>query len=133
MTEELQSSQIDTTIIAIVLACVYVDDFSAALSFYRDTLGLEKQDDMGPQACLFRVGENSSLYLEGGNAPTGADVKKTRLSFVLGVPSASAMYEKLQTAGVRLVHPAPMHMGGASYWFQFYDPAGNVLEIHGGK
>jgi len=26
-----------------------------------------------------------------------------------------------------------MDMGGEQYWFQFYDPAGNILEALGGK
>lgn len=133
MTEESQPSTEATSITGVSLVCVYVEDFPTALAFYQNVLGLQKQDDMGPQACFLRVSDEFGLYLEGGNAVTDVDVKKTRLSFVLSIPSASAMFEKLQTAGVRIVHPAPIHMGGDNYWFQFCDPAGNVLEIHGGR
>jgi hypothetical protein len=31
-----------------------------------------------------------------------------------------------------MIHEAPEHMGADKYWFQFRDPAGNILEVLGG-
>ena len=56
-----------------------------------------------------------------------------RVAFVFHVESASALHAKLKEAGVKFVHEEPMHMGGDNYWFQFFDPAGNILEAVGAK
>ena len=111
----------------------YVADFPAAYRFYSDVLGLEKEFDMGSAACFFKLGADSGLYLQGGNTPAPVDEKSIRSSFTLKVASASAFYAKLQEAGVRFVQNEPMNMGSDNYWFQFYDPAGNILEVLGGR
>ena len=59
-------------------------------------------------------------------------MKKTRPSFVLGVGSARALFDKLRQAEVPIVQSEPMNMGNEQYWFQFSDPAGNILEVLGG-
>ena len=61
------------------------------------------------------------------------DKDTMRPAFVFSVVSASELYERLKQAGVRFVHDEPMHMGGDNYWFQFYDPAGNIIEALGAK
>jgi catechol 2,3-dioxygenase-like lactoylglutathione lyase family enzyme len=120
-------------ITGIAFVSVYVDDFESARHFYTDVLGLEKQYEMTADSCFFRLGEELGLYLEGKNH--GYDIRRDsiRSSFTLAVPSAQAMYRKLKSAGVRMVHDAPMDMGQGDFWFQFYDPAGNILEVLGGK
>jgi predicted enzyme related to lactoylglutathione lyase len=122
-----------TAITGIPFACVYVDDLGTACAFYGDLLGLEKQSDMGPDACFFRVGADSGLYLEGKNNAAEIRRDSVRAAFALSVPSASALYAKLESAGTRFVHSAPMDMGQDYYWFQFYDPAGNIIEVLGGN
>jgi len=121
----------NTTLTGIELVACYVDDFQKGYEFYHDLLGLEKQYEMGDNACYFKLGESSGLYLEGGNQPAGAGVKSVRASFVLGVGSVRALFEKLRAAGVPIVQADPMSMGNDQYWFQFSDPAGNVLEALG--
>ena len=112
---------------------VYVDDFSGNFEFYNEVLGLEKAYDMGGNGCYFNIGGNFGLILEGGNKSITIDRKTMRTSFVMEVESASAMYEKLKKAGVNLVQDSPVEMGKGEFWFQFFDPAGNILEILGGK
>jgi len=117
----------------IAFGSVYVDDFAAAYRFYGEVLGLEKQYDMGSQACFFKLDDDTGLYLQGGNRRAEYDKDVMRSAFVFAVESASATYQRLERAGVRFVHDEPVAMGGDSYWFQFYDPAGNILEALGGK
>ena len=38
-------------------------------------------------------------------------------------------YDELKDAGVTFVHDKPQDLGGGNFWFRFYDPAGNILEI----
>jgi len=120
-------------ITGLTVACVYVDDFAAAHTFYADLLGLELQYDMGANAGYFKINETCGLYLEGGNVRRQeVDPKSVRASFIMYVGSASAMFQKLRDAGVRTVQSELTNMGGDDYWFQFYDPAGNIIEILGG-
>lgn len=111
----------------------YVDDFPTAYRFYSEVLGLEKEFDMGPGACFFTLGTDAGLYLQGGGRPVPVDEKSIRSSFTLKVVSASTLHARLVEAGARLVQSEPVDMGNNNYWFQFHDPAGNILEVLGGK
>jgi predicted enzyme related to lactoylglutathione lyase len=117
----------------LAFASVYVDDFELAYQFYEKVLGLEKEYDMGSAACFFKLPDNTGLYLQGKNKPASYVGDTMRAAFVFSVESASATHERLKAAGVRFIQAEPMDMGGEQYWFQFYDPAGNILEVLGGK
>ncbi len=52
--------------------------------------------------------------------------------FGLSVESASALFERLRTEGITLLHEVPVNMGHEQYWFMFRDPAGNIIEVIGG-
>jgi predicted enzyme related to lactoylglutathione lyase len=111
----------------------YVDDFDKAFTFYSGVLGLEKQYDMGPKACFFKLGKDWGLYLEGGSTLRATDPKSSRASFTLSVDSAGAFFQRLKEAGVETIQAEPMDMGQGDYWFQFRDSSGNILEALGGK
>jgi len=117
----------------LAFASVYVDDFERAYGFYAGVLGLEKECDMGSAACFFKLPDNTGLYLQGKNKAASYGEDTMRAGFVFSVESAAATYERLKAAGVRFIQNEPRHMGGEQYWFQLYDPAGNILEVLGGK
>ena len=117
----------------LAFASVYVDNFGRAYEFYAGVLVLEKQYDMGSAACFFKLPDNTGLYLQGKNKAASYSEDTMRAAFVLSVESAGATYERLKAAGVKFIQNEPRHMGGEQYWFQFYDPAGNILEALGGK
>jgi predicted enzyme related to lactoylglutathione lyase len=117
----------------LAFASVYVDDFEKTYRFYSEVLGLEKEYDMGSAACFFKLPDNTGLYLQGKNKAASYGEDTMRTAFVFSVESAKATHERLKAAGVKFIHAEPKHMGGDNYWFQFYDPAGNVLEALGGK
>ena len=122
-----------TTIVGVAFVSVYVDDFQTAYRFYSELLGLEKMYDMGENACFFKLGGDWGLYLEGGHPAQELPLKSSRSTFTLSVPSAGAMYRKLRDAGVRMVQEKPTDMGQGDFWFQIYDPSGNILEVLGGN
>ncbi len=122
-----------TLITGVKFVAVYVDHFETNFEFYNKVLGLEKAYEMGGNACFFHLGKNFGLYLEGGNKKNEIDRKTMRSTFVMQVESATATFEKLNKAGVKLVQDAPVDMGEGEFWFQFYDPSGNILEILGGE
>lgn len=123
----------DTAITGVTFVAVYVPDFEVGYKFYNEVLGLEKEYDMGTKACYFKLGKDSGLYLQGGNKPATYSADTQRAAFVLSVASAGALFDKLKAAGVRFVQDAPKETGPDMYWFQFFDPAGNILEALGGK
>jgi predicted enzyme related to lactoylglutathione lyase len=113
---------------------IYATDYRVAQKFYGEVLGLERGVDMDEQACFFQVGANKfGIYLEGGAKAALIDEETSRASFTFEVESASALYARLQAAGVHFVQTEPRDMTKGHYWFQFYDPSGNILEAIGGK
>ncbi|MDP8231582.1 MAG: VOC family protein [Candidatus Zophobacter franzmannii] len=121
-----------TRISGVAFVSVYVDDYKKAFKFYSLILGLEKQFDMGDNACFFKMGPNG-LYLQGLNKPAEYTPETMRSGFALSIQSASEMYEQLVTHGTKMIHEEPMDMGHGDFWFQCYDPCGNIIEFLGGK
>ena len=115
----------------LAFASVYVDDFPSAYAFYTEVLGLVKLYDMGTDACFFALPDDTGLYLQGGNKPAKYAADTMRAAFVFSVDSAGATYARLREVGIQFIHDRPQHMGGDDYWFQFHDPAGNILEALG--
>ena len=110
---------------------VYVDDFSSALSFYQKHFGFEKKHDMGATAVWGKIGD-VGLYIEGGNKPVQIAHTSVRASFVLNVDSAASLFQRLKDDNVSIIQTEPQDMGSGTFWFQFFDPAGNLLEVLGG-
>lgn len=123
----------NTQIRSISMASVYTDDYSKSFEFYNDLLGLTDFNPMGNQACYFNIGAMQGLYLEGGYTPFEGNNRIVRTTFTMDVVSAFEMFEKLKEAGVKIVQTEPMKMQEGSYWFQCFDPSGNMLEFLGGE
>jgi predicted enzyme related to lactoylglutathione lyase len=123
-----------TAIIGIGFVTIYVDRFDDAFTFYNEVLGLEKSFDVDEVSCFFTVGGNQyGMLLRGGVQKGKSKPESSHTSFVMMVDSASKMHQKLRLNGTKPVHDEPLDMGEGDYWFQFPDPAGNVLEVLGGK
>ena len=127
----------DTTITGIRFGACYVDDWEAARKFYEETLGLSVAFEAMPgQVLFYALGEDPfgimlSKVPEPG--PGTIDVGNAHTSFVLCVGSASALHAKLTEAGVEILQEEPIAVGEGDHWFQFRDPAGNLLEALGGE
>jgi predicted enzyme related to lactoylglutathione lyase len=50
---------------------------------------------------------------------------------MLGVDSVGALLKQLKTDGVKTVQDEPVEMQPGTFWLQFHDPSGNVLEVLG--
>ncbi len=117
----------------IAFVSVYADSFEKAFRFYTEILGLEKEYDMGSQAAFLKLGEDSGIYLQGGSRKMQRDEQSCRASFTLSVESAGEIFDLLKKENLRIVQDVPMDMGQGDFWFQFFDPSGNMIEILGGK
>jgi predicted enzyme related to lactoylglutathione lyase len=123
----------NTKIKSIGMGSVYAVDYKASYVFYNGLLGLHDVMPMGDNACYFRLSEQQGLYLAGSHKPSAGDYETTRTTFTLDIGSAGAMYEKLNKAGIKIVQTEPVEMGPDMFWFQCYDPSGNIVEFLGGK
>ncbi len=122
-----------TRIIGVNIVNVYVDDFHSGHKFYADVLGLEKEYNIGDKGCYFKIGDNFGLILEGGNEKRGIHERMTRTSFMLVVKSVQALFEKLKSYNIETIQDKPLDVGNDEFWFQFRDPAGNILEAVGAE
>lgn len=116
----------------ICFACVYVDDYEKALAFYQKHFGFEIKFPMGNNSSWGKAGD-AGLYIEGGNRSAEVTDKSVRASVVFGVVSAFEFFKQLKSDKINILQSEPKDMGGGDYWFQFKDPAGNIIEILGGK
>jgi catechol 2,3-dioxygenase-like lactoylglutathione lyase family enzyme len=112
---------------------VYVDHFGIAHDFYTRVLGLKVSGELDNASCFLYLGDNPhGIYLEGGHTRQRVDEGSSRVSCMLSVDSALNLYKKLISESARVVQDEPKQMGENAFWFQFYDPAGNLLEAVGG-
>lgn len=113
----------------------YVDDYEKALAFYTQVLGLKQSLVLAEDQCFLRVGNvELGLLLAGGHKPhEKKGAQWAQASYVLRAASAPAMMACLREAGAKILQDEPIKTGDCECWFQFFDPAGNLLQILGGK
>ena len=105
---------------------LWVNEYDACLTFYRDALGLplETADDnfaqfatQGVKLYLHRLGTKSSL-------------RSHALEIHFEVPDVDAVYGKLRERGVQF-KDQPANMPWGARMAAFHDPEGNAIEIVG--
>jgi predicted enzyme related to lactoylglutathione lyase len=106
---------------------VFVDDYSAALPFYRDVLGLEHSVDYERiPGGEFETGSLTLQVIEA--ASIGIDFVTSGHPIALHVPDVAAARATLEGAGVSF--GAETIDSGVCLMAHFRDPAGNALMLH---
>lgn len=123
-----------TKITGICMGNVYTHNFERAYAFYVDLLGL-KDDKYKKEKnhYYFQINKESALFIEGGYKMNEHKEKESCASFIFNVVSASAMFNNLKETGMTIVQDEPMKMQDNVYWFQCFDPDGNIVEFIGGE
>lgn len=122
-----------TKIKSISMGNVYAADFKSSFEFYNGILELDNFIPMGDMACYFKLSEGQGIYLCGGNKKTTYEYESERTTFTLDVESVFELHKKLKDHGVKIVQEVPLEMGENIFWFQCYDPSGNIVEFLGGE
>lgn len=122
-----------TAVAGVGFVTAFVEDFPTAFMFYTEVVGLSNPAPMGPHACYFMFPNGTGMYLIGGNARRASESKSARMTFALEVKSAGELFVKLKSLGIMPVQEEPMEMNDEVIWFQVQDPAGNLIEIMGGR
>lgn len=122
-----------TKITSISMGSIYAEDYDDSFRFYNGVLGLDEYSPMGDKACYFQINEKQGMYLEGGYEPPESGFDSAKASFTFQVGSASEMFAKLRKNAIRTIQKEPMKMAENIFWFQCYDPSGNIVEFLGGE
>jgi predicted enzyme related to lactoylglutathione lyase len=107
-------------------AVVFVDDYAAAVRFYRDTLGLEHLDYGKIPGGEFETG-NLTLQVVEASA-IGREFKPNGHPIALHVDDVEATRSELEAEGVEF--QAETMDTGVCHMAPFVDPAGNALLLH---
>ena len=107
-------------------AVVFVDDYEAAVGFYRDVLGLEHLDYGKIPGGEFETG-NLTLQVMDAEA-IGREFEPSTHPIALHVEDVEATRAELEAQGVRFV--ADTIDSGVCHMAIFSDPDGNVLMLH---
>ena len=111
---------------------VYVDKLEPCQRFYETYLGFKKTAEFRPGEIYGQLGDVEMWIGEGYQRTDGGE-KATRSTVMLGVDSAGTLFRSLKAGGVRVIQDAPVEMQPGMFWLQFVDPAGNVIDVLGGK
>ena len=117
---------------------LYVDDLDAAVTFYRDILGLRVLDagtrlvslDAGQATVLllFRRGATvSGLDTPGGRIPPHDGSGPMHLAFAIAAEAFAAWERRFQERGVAIESRVQWDRGGRSIYVP--DPAGHSVEL----
>lgn len=122
----------DSIVKSLKFACIYVDELDASQKFYETYLGFQKTADFGDEEIFGKLGE-VELWMGAGYQRLDGGAKSARATVMFGITSVGNLFNALKSGQVPIIQDAPVEMQEGVYWLQFVDPAGNVIEVLGGK
>lgn len=111
---------------------VYVDQLEPCQTYYETYFGFEKTAEFRPGEIYGKLG-NIDMWIGSGYDSNELGEKGCRASVMIGVNSVETLFDQLKKGGQKLLQDAPVEMQPGTFWMQAVDPAGNVLDILGGK
>ena len=121
-----------TTVEGLAFALIYVDKLAPAKAFYEKHLGFEQTQEFRPGEIYGTIGK-TEMRLGEGYDRADATAKSTRATVMFRVASTGKLFESLKADGVKTVQDEPVEMQPGTFWLQFQDPAGNIVEVLGGN
>ena len=117
---------------ALRFVLVYVDELEPCQSYYETYFGFEKTAEFRPGEIYGKLGD-VEMWLGSGYKAHDLGEQGTRVSVMIGVSSVGSLFEHLKSDNQKMIQDAPVEMQPGTFWLQAVDPAGNVLDILGGK
>lgn len=101
----------------------YYDNLDDAVSFYRNTLGLQETDSL-----VFKIGEDASIRLHANNEKHPAKQPKST-AIALLTDQLQEWYQFIQEKDIPVKYPFKPREGGPHDGFVAIDPGGYLLEF----
>lgn len=104
---------------------ITTDNAARLGDFYRDTVGLQKQEGMGDYAFVFG---GTTLAFDGHSETSGAAKEPSRVIFSMLVDDLAAEQKALEAKGVKFSRTAGKEEWGGII-STFADPDGNLMQL----
>jgi predicted enzyme related to lactoylglutathione lyase len=109
---------------------IYSHDLKKSIDFYKKYFGFEIERDLGQLSVYGKAG-NVNLWIIGGFKYCSTQGDTSHTSVVYYVEDIFLLFKKFKLDDVSTVQKEPVKMPNEMYWFQAFDPSGNILELVG--
>lgn len=111
---------------------IYADDQAKTVAFYEKHFGFRAEEKL-PDGSVWGHAGPVALWIGGGYKRVEQDPNSTHTSIMYRVQSTGKLFRQLRDSEVRTVQEQPQKMSDNQYWFQFFDSAGNIIEVLGAE
>ena len=109
---------------------IYSENLAETIEFYQKYFGFEIEKDLGKLSVYGKAG-NINLWIVSGFKYSDSQVNTSHTSIVYLVDDLFSLFKDFKLDGIDTVQEEPFKMPNDMYWFQAYDPSGNIIEIMG--
>lgn len=121
-----------TTVKGMMFVLVYADKLEPVKEFYEKYLGFEQTAEFRPGEIYGKLGATEMWIGSGYERSKGID-KSIRINVMVNVDSVGSLFDALKKDGQKLIQDEPIEMQPGTFWLQFEDLAGNIVEVLGQK
>jgi catechol-2,3-dioxygenase len=125
-TQKIYERRKPTMKIQIAVVSIWAEDVPTTMHFYRDVIGLQLLPHYGERP-HFDLGGTYLMILQGRPVPAQDAVPSRFPLMAFAVENLDAAVERLRAHQIEL--PWGIEDGATSRWVEFYDPAGNLIEL----
>ncbi|GIW23386.1 MAG: hypothetical protein KatS3mg068_2393 [Candidatus Sericytochromatia bacterium] len=109
---------------------IYCHNLNKTIEFYQKYFGFEIEKDLGQFSVYGRAG-NINLWIIGGFKYSSEQGNISHTSVVYYVEDIFDLFKQFKLDDVVTVQKEPIRMPNGMYWFQAFDPSGNIIEFVG--
>jgi len=109
---------------------IYSHDLNESINFYEKYFGFEIEKDLGQLAVYGNAG-NINLWIIGGFKYCSNQDDTSHTSVMYYVEDIFDLFKQFKLDDVLTVQKEPIKMPNGMYWFQAFDPSGNIIELVG--
>lgn len=114
----------------LMMNVIYSHDLEKAIEFYEKYFGFEIERDLG-QSSVYGKSGNIYLWIIGGFKYSSTQSDTSHTSIVYYVEDLFGLFKQFKLDDVMTVQKEPVKMPNEMYWFQAFDPSGNIIELIG--
>jgi len=113
-------------------AQIYAVDYDKSVRFFEKYFRFKIEFTMPDGSCWGKAGD-VGLWIGGGYEKTNSNERSVRCTVMMRIDSSHKLFNRLKEDGIKLFQKQPQEMQPGTFWFQFEDPSGNIIETLGDK